>query len=113
VEPRGGHELCSDSWDNDCDGLMNGADPDCSEEVTGVVIETAGETGFGAGGGCSMTLWRPEKWVRKPVRGLALSVLFLVLLGRRRNGLFGPRTSSPKGNLPYIVPGSRVPSSVQ
>jgi subtilisin family serine protease len=113
VEPRGGHELCSDSWDNDCDGLMNGADPDCSEELTGGVIETAGETGFGAGGGCSMTLLPPEGWVRKPVRVLALTFLFLVLLGRRRNGLFGPRASSPRGNPPYMVPGSRVPSSVQ
>jgi len=113
VEPRGGHELCADSWDNDCDGLMNGVDPDCSEEPTGVVADPGGETAIGAGGGCSMTLLRPEYSVQKSAGGLALTVLFLGLLRRRRNGVLGRCASSPKGKKPYIVPGSRVPSSVQ
>lgn len=46
VLSTGGHELCEDSWDNDCDGLLGPDDPDCAETQAG---STPGGSELGCG----------------------------------------------------------------
>lgn len=83
VAPEGGHELCSDGRDNDCDGRADGNDPDCA---TVEVESSSSSSSLGAGCTCSSGA--------SPGSALAL----LLLLRRRRR---------------HMVPGSRVPSFVQ
>jgi len=74
VLPLGGHELCADSWDNDCDGLFGSADPDCAEEQGG----SGAVEGLG---GCGMA-----QQLARPVRpgALVASWALLALVGFRR-----------------------------
>ena len=83
VSPRGGHELCRDGRDNDCDGLRDGEDEDCMRPDMGEEVVTSS----GSLGGCTCS---------QGPSGAPL--LALLLLGRRRR---------------HMVPGSRVPSPVQ
>jgi hypothetical protein len=103
VLPLGGHELCSDSWDNDCDGLVGDADPDCTEgsETGDGAGSSSGTTPSGAWG-CGIAQGSPAP-KNRPGSAFAVLGFFAVLLYRRR------RTWSAD----YIVPGSSVPSRVQ
>jgi len=103
VLPLGGHELCSDSWDNDCDGLLGDADPDCTEgSGTGDGAGSSSGATTSGSWGCGIAQGAPAP-ANRPGSIFAVLGLFVVLLYRRR------RASS----VDYIVPGSRVPSRVQ
>lgn len=84
VLPLGGHELCSDPWDNDCDGLVGDADPDC-----------AGGSEKGDGPGSSASTTSSGSWGCGIAQGVSAPVnragsvfvafgLCAVLLRRRR-----------------------------
>jgi serine protease AprX len=59
VPADGGHELCGDGRDNDCDGLRDGEDPDCAEAEGAVAASGEGcscSTSTGSGGGLLLLL---------------------------------------------------------
>ncbi len=76
VPTEGGHELCFDGRDNDCDGLVGFDDPDCRYETSLVEDTTTSITTIGSSTTCS-TLPGPagSGW---------LLVVLLALAGRRR-----------------------------
>jgi hypothetical protein len=43
----GPEQFCDDGWDNDCDGLVDGADPDCAGKVTEQCANGADDDGDG------------------------------------------------------------------
>jgi subtilisin family serine protease len=79
VPSDGGHELCSDGRDNDCDGLRDGADPDCGEPDGDEEGTTTTDLG-----GCTCSHGRPG--------GLPLLILLIAL--RRRHMVPGSRVPS-------------------
>ena len=77
VASEGGHELCGDGRDNDCDGLRDGQDPDCIAEEVAVVADQACSCSAGGGGGAA-----------------GLLLLFGLGLRRRRHMVPGSRVPS-------------------
>ena len=72
---EGGHELCFDGRDNDCDGLVGPADPDCRYETSQAESTTSTVTTIGSST-CSMA--------DRPSGGAALLLLLAAVLLRRR-----------------------------
>ena len=77
VPTSGGHELCFDGRDNDCDGLVGPDDPDCRYETSLTTAITSGATALTSSGTCSAA-------GRGPGAGWLLLLVLPGLLRRRR-----------------------------
>jgi len=91
VLTEGGHELCADSWDNDCDGLLGDADPDCWETADSSGVGATTSSSWGTGG-CGLSVGAGDRQVSR-VHMTLFAVL--LLLGFRRRALRSQPTRTP------------------